>query len=201
MLERCKFDSSGVYSRSVEELIESGFISRYTPWAGKTRNSLFRLSDEYSLFYLKFIEANRSAGTGTWMNLYSKQSFISWSGFSFETICHKHILQIKKELGIDRIYSLHSSWQNANAQIDLLIDRDDRIINICEIKFNSDIYIINKQYHGELKNKIFKFRTSTRTKKNIFLTMITTYGVAESTYSLETVTSNLTMECLFQEIR
>jgi hypothetical protein len=139
-------------------------------------------------------------GKGTWLNLQTKQTFKSWSGFAFESICHKHIHQIKKELGIDRIYTIHSSWYTNNAQIDLVINRDDRIINICEIKLYSDTFTINKQYYQELRNKISQFRKKTGSKKNIFLTMITTYGVAENQYSNEIVTNSLTMDCLFQKV-
>lgn len=197
LLEKCKFESGGAYSKSLDELIASGFVNRYLSWTGK-KNSLYRLSDEYSLFYLKFIEPNKYMGKGTWLNLHTKQTFKSWSGFAFETICHKHIHQIKKELGIDRIYTKHSSWQSNNAQIDLLIDRDDRIINICEIKLYSDVFTISKQYYHDLKNKIYQFRINTGSKKNIFLSLITTFGIVENQYSNEIVTNSLTMDCLFQ---
>lgn len=199
LLEQCRFDSGGAYSRSLDELIASGFVNRYSSWTGK-KNSLYRLSDEYSLFFLKFIEPNRSMGKGTWLNLQTKHTFKSWSGFAFETICHKHIQQIKKELGIENVYTIHSSWYSENAQIDLVIGRDDRIVNICEIKLYNDIFTINKQYYHNLKTKISQFRMNTGSKKNIFLTMITTYGVAENPYSLELVTNSLTMDCLFQKV-
>lgn len=200
LLEQCRYGSGGAYSKSLDELIASGFVNRYLSWTGK-KNSLYRLSDEYSLFFLKFIEPNRSMGKGTWLNLQTKQTFKSWSGFAFESICHKHIQQIKKELGIDRIYTIHSSWYTNNAQIDLVINRDDRVINVCEIKLYSDVFTINKQYYQELRNKISQFRIQTGSKKNVFLTMITTYGVAENQYSNEIVTNSLTMDCLFVPIQ
>ena len=200
LLEQCRYGSGGAYSKSLDELIASGFVNRYLSWTGK-KNSLYRLSDEYSLFFLKFIEPNRSMGKGTWLNLQTKQTFKSWSGFAFESICHKHIQQIKKELGIDRIYTIHSSWYTNNAQIDLVINRDDRIINVCEIKLYSDVFTINKQYYQELRNKISQFRIQTGSKKNVFLTMITTYGVAENQYSNEIVTNSLTMDSLFVPIQ
>lgn len=200
LLEQCRYGSGGAYSKSLDELIASGFVNRYLSWTGK-KNSLYRLSDEYSLFFLKFIEPNRSMGKGTWLNLQTKQTFKSWSGFAFESICHKHIQQIKKELGIDRIYTIHSSWYTNNAQIDLVINRDDRVINVCEIKLYSDVFTINKQYYQELRNKISQFRIQTGSKKNVFLTMITTYGVAENQYSNEIVTNSLTMDSLFVPIQ
>ncbi len=198
LLELCQFASGGVFSKTLDELIESGFVSHYTPFGKKIRDSLFRLSDEYSLFYLKFIEPNQGQGSGTWAKLFPKQTYKSWTGFVFETICLKHINQIKKELGVEKIYSVHSSWFNNDAQIDLLIDRDDRIINLCEIKFHNSPFSINKSGYDNLKNKIYQFKKTTKTRKNVFITMITTYGVSENANSLEMVTNNLTMDCLFE---
>ena len=199
LLELCKFGSGGVFSKSLDELIESGFVSQYTPFGKKSRDSLFRLSDEYSLFYLKFIEPNQQQGSGTWANLFPKQSYKSWTGFVFETICLKHVQQIKKELGVAKIYTVHSSWHNNKAQIDLVIDRDDGIINLCEIKFHNAPFTINKPEYDNIKNKIIQFKSSSKTRKNVFATMITTYGVSENANSLELVSNNLTMDCLFEE--
>ncbi len=105
------------------------------------------------------------------------------------------------ELGIDRIYTTHSSWFNEYAQIDLLIDRDDRIINICEIKFYNNPIAISKQNYTNFKNKLLQFKENSRTNKNVFLTMISTFGISENAYSLELFTNSLTMECLFKESR
>lgn len=198
LLELCRFESSGVFSKTLEELIESGFVSQYTPFGRKKKDSLFRLSDEYSLFYLKFIEPNRKQGKGTWANLFPKQSYKSWMGFAFETICLKHVKKIKQKLGIAQVYTVQSSWFNNNAQIDLVIDRDDGIINICEMKYYSSLFIINKQDYINLKNKISEFRNNTKTRKNIFITMITTYGLTENANSLELVANNLRIDCLFE---
>lgn len=164
----------------------------------KKKDFLFRLSDEYSLFYLKFIEPNRKQGKGTWANLFPKQSYKSWMGFAFETICLKHVKKIKQKLGIAQVYTVQSSWFNNNAQIDLVIDRDDGIINICEMKYYSSLFIINKQDYINLKNKISEFRNNTKTRKNIFITMITTYGLTENANSLELVANNLRIDCLFE---
>lgn len=198
LLEMCRFGSGGVFSKTLDELIESGFVSQYTPFGKKTKDSLFRLSDEYSLFYLKFIEPNKGQGSGTWANLFPKQTYKSWKGFVFETICLKHVEQIKQELGVAKIYSIHSSWFNSKAQVDLVIDRDDRIINLCEIKFYDGSFTINKPVYDNIKNKLLQFKESTKTRKNVFITMITTFGVSENANSLELVTNNLTMGCLFE---
>jgi len=157
------------------------------------------LSDEYSLFYLKFIRNNKVEGSGTWKKLFMSQSYKSWSGFSFETLCLKHVQQIKKGLRIDAIYSISSSWFNDSAQVDLLIDRDDNIINICEMKFSKTAFTINKNYYNNLRNNITEFQQESKSKKNVFLTMITTYGINHNQYSAEIVENELTMESLFED--
>jgi len=191
--------SGGDFTLKMNELIESGFVSEYSYYQNKKQLTLFRLSDEYSKFYLKFIEKNRNGESGTWQRLQNKQTFISWSDFCFETLCLKHIQQIKKSLRIDVVYSTNSSWFNTNAQIDLLIDRDDNIINLCEMKFYNAPFTIDKKYYLNLKNKIAEFQRDTNTKKNIFLTMVTTFGIKENSYSNELVQNSLEMESLFLE--
>jgi hypothetical protein len=156
------------------------------------------LSDEYSLFYLKFIQPNEGNGAGTWQRLFKKQTYTSWSGFSFETLCLKHVHQLKKSLRIDAVYSTNSSWFNNNAQIDLLIDRDDNIINLCEIKFYNSIFSIDKKYYLNLKNKINEFQQESVTRKNIHVVMLTTYGLKPNEYSAELVQNTLNMNCLFE---
>ncbi len=200
LLGLCKLESGGVFSKALDELTESGFVTRYTPFGKRNRGSLFRLSDEYSLFYIKFIEPNQGQGSGTWAKIFPKQTYKTWSGLVFETICLKHVEQIKKELGIARIYSVNSSWHNENAQVDLVIDRDDGIINICEMKFYNGIFAINKPEYENIKNKVTQFKEGTKTRKNVFVALITTYGVLENANSLEIITNSLTMDCLFEEV-
>src|SRR5688572_10839629 len=101
----------------------------------------FKLADEFTHFYLKFIEKNRSSGEGVWQSFSSGQSWKSWSGIAFERVCLKHILQIKKELGITNIYTEESAWRfhpkkGTGVQIDLLLDRKDFVINLCEMKYS-----------------------------------------------------------------
>lgn len=196
---RSNIPSGGDLSLKLEELIESGFVSEYPYFGNKKQLTLYRLSDEYSKFYLKFIQNNQNSGAGTWQKLYKSSAYTSWAGFSFETLCLKHILQIKKALRIDAIFSTNSSWFNNTAQIDLLINRDDNIMNLCEIKFYNTDFTIDKKYYLSLKNKIAALQLATRTRKNIFITMITTYGLYENKYSRELVQNNISLEKLFIE--
>ena len=197
LLKKSKIPSGGDFSLKMEELIESGFVEEYQYYHNKKQLSLYRLSDEYSKFYLKFIDANRNGSDGTWMSLNQTSQYLVWAGFAFESICLKHIKQIKKALGIESIYSTNSCWFNENAQIDLLIDRADNVINIFEIKFSKGPFTIDKKYYENLKNKIFQFQNQTGNKKNVFLTMLTTYGVIKNKYSNELVYNYLKSNILY----
>jgi len=197
LIKKSGIAGGGDFTLKLAELTESGFVSEYAYYHHKKQLTLYRLSDEYSMFYLKFISKNRNGGAGQWQRLFKKHAYISWSGFSFETLCLKHINQIKQALKIDAIYSTNSSWFNKNAQIDLLIDRDDNVINLCEMKFYNGAFTIDKKYYLNMKNKISELQQETKTKKNIFITMITSYGINENAYSQELVQSSIEMDCLF----
>jgi uncharacterized protein len=124
----------------------------------------------------------------------------AWSGYAFEQVCLAHVPQIKSALGISGIETETSSWKSMRpkdgAQIDLVIDRRDGIINLCEMKFSISQYMINKKYDAELRNKMIAFKSETQTRKSIFLTMITTFGLESNSYS-GNVQNELNMSILF----
>lgn len=195
--------SGGTVSDVLEELEESGFISSYIPFGRTAKDSVFRLSDEYSLFYLKYMHKKKATGKGTWLRISENSSWTSWSGYAFEAICLKHIEQIKLSLGIASVYVEESIWRyvpgkgKPGAQIDLLLDRGDRCINICEMKFSTGIFTVNNKYADELEQKRDVFVGATKTKKTMFLTMVTTYGTAKNAYYKKLVQNEITMEDLF----
>ncbi|MEQ9301535.1 MAG: ATP-binding protein [Cyclobacteriaceae bacterium] len=195
--------SGGRLTISLEELVESGFVEVYPQFNQAKKDSVYRLSDEYSMFYLKFVESSTATGLGTWLNKSNGQSYLSWQGFSFESVCLKHIEYIKYSLGIAAVdsenYSWHEQDKEKGAQIDLLIDRADNVINMCEMKFYNAQYTIDKRYAEDLRNKMTLFKEITKTKKNVFITLMSTYGVKENAYSLELVQKELTIDALFIE--
>lgn len=197
LIKKSNVSSGGDFSLKLEELIESGFVNEYAYYGNKKQLTLYRLSDEYSKFYLKFVQHNKNSGTGTWQRMHKSQSYISWTGFAFETICLKHIGQIKKALKIDAIFSTNSSWFNDNAQVDLLIDRDDNIMNLCEMKCYNAPFVIDKKYYLILKNKIAELQQETKTRKNIYLTMVTVSGLNSNKYSTEIVQNQVELKDLF----
>ncbi len=201
--KKSKLKSGGTLSKTLTELEESGFIDKYLPYKGN-KDSVYRLTDEYSLFYIKYIEKIKPSNKGIWIKMYGQPSYKIWSGFSFETICIKHVEQIKEGLKISGINSLQGSWIEKNTdnstQIDLLIDRDDNVINICEMKFYNTEFTIDNKYANEIAKKINAFSLSTKTKKTIFFTFITSYGLISNKYSKQYVQSELTINHLFVDI-
>lgn len=206
VIEVCGFSSGGWTSHLFEELEESGFITQYIPFDRSTRDKLYKLTDEFSIFYFKFMERVKGSGTGTWIKLSQSPSYTSWSGFAFEAVCQKHVAQIKQALGISGVYTEVSSWRyipttgETGAQIDLLLDRQDRCINLCEMKFCQEEFTINKKYAAELDGKINVFRKQTKTKKTIFPTLVTTYGLKQNIYSTGRIMAEVKMEDLFKNL-
>lgn len=195
-----KVRTGGTLTKTLQELEASGFIQRYMPYRG-IKDPLYRLSDEHALFHLKFVEASRPSKGAYWAKLQGRPALQAWAGFTFETICMKHVEQIKQGLGIAGVHSVHGSWfarrAKGGAQVDLLIDRDDNVINLCEMKFRNAPFTIDKKYAAELNRKIEVFRQETGTHKGILPTFITTYGVAPNAYSRQLVQGELTMDALF----
>lgn len=205
IVESASLSAGGGLTKVLEELLHSGFISVYLPFGKKKKDSLYRLTDEYSFFYLQFIENNRNQGTNIWQQLSQTQSYISWAGYTFESICLKHLPQIKKKLGISGVFTTASTFikkgneGEKGTQIDLLVDRNDHVINICEMKFYNAALTISKSYAMELRNKTAIFKETTGTRKQIFLTIISTFGVKPNKYSLGLVDLEVVIEDLFEE--
>jgi len=200
LIKKSKLPSGGNLTNTLRELEESGFIERYQPY-GNSKNALYRLTDEYSAFYIKYIENNKPTRNSVWAKLQQQSSFRSWAGFSFESICIKHVEQIKEALKISGINASYGNWMEnyheIGAQVDLLIDREDNVINLCEIKFCNTAFTIDKKYAEELNSKLNTFRVSTKTRKSVFLTFITTYGLKDNEYSKQLVQNSLTLDALF----
>jgi hypothetical protein len=200
LIKKSKHAGGGAFTRALDELIASGFVTKYSAYDKKIKKMLYRLSDEYSKFYLKYIEPNKNQGEHFWNTMFQQQSYTTWAGFNFETICLKHITQIKKALKIQGIHSTNSSWFTDGAQIDLVIKRADNWINLCEMKFYNTPYKLGKNELTDLKNKVSKFKEDTKTKDVVVITMITTYGVLENENSQEIVENSFEMDILFEDI-
>ena len=192
------------YKKIIEELTQSGFISADLQFNRNQKFTIYRLVDEYTRFYLKFIENKRSIKAGTWLKQINSPSWKSWSGIAFEGICLKHITELKQALNIGAVYTEESPWRfipkdadEQGVQIDLLIDRQDHCINICEMKFYDDKFTINKKQADELRKKVNLFRKYSGTRKSVFLTAVTTFGVANGMYKTSLIQNEVTMDAFF----
>ncbi len=198
-----KLPDGGGVTNILAELIHSGFVSSYYPFRKKKKDMLYRLSDEYSLFYLHFIERKRLQNKGMWKKLSQTPVYKSWSGFAFESICLKHLPNIKKALDIGGVYSETSSFiyrgdkYNPGIQIDMLIDRNDQIINVCEVKFHKGPFNVTKSYAAKLRDKITTFEDISQTRKQVHLTFISSFGIKHNEHSLGLVDNSLDMNALF----
>lgn len=203
IIDKIGLTSGGTITALLDELIESGFVMAWQPYDRKSKDTIYKLADEFTHFYLKFMENNRSSGNGVWQNFFSGQSWKSWSGVAFERVSLKHIAQLKKALGIAGVYTEESAWRflpkkGKGAQIDLLLDRRDFVINLCEMKYSASEFVINKAYAGELENKRDVFKNKTGTKKSLFITLVTTFGVKSNDYFIRLVQNSITMDVLFE---
>lgn len=206
LLERSGLPDGGRITTVLDELAASGFIQSYPIFGKRKKGMLYRLIDAYSLFYLKFIEQNQHDSRDAWNALSQTQTYKIWSGYAFENICLQHISQIKKGLGIIGVYSISSSFYKKGtdaedgAQIDLVIDRNDQIINLIEAKFYNDEISISQEYAKKLRRKISVFQKSTKTKKQLFLTLISPFGLKQNKHSLGLIQADLTIDCLFEKV-
>ena len=203
LIKTAKVSNGGTLTNVLEELHQSGFIDSYAPFGKKTKDRLYRLTDEYSLFYLQFIENQAFTESGTWHELSQTQAYKIWCGYAFENICLKHIAQIKKAMSIGGVYATASSFlKKGNAtekgtQIDLVLDRNDQTINLFEMKFYNQSFAVSKEYAQILQSKKWVFEAETKTRKHLFLTLVTTFGITPNEHSVGLVDQVLTTDDLF----
>jgi hypothetical protein len=201
LLKASKMPNGGGTTRILRELEESHFIRKYRAFGKRDKNSIYQLTDFYSLFYLRWIKGFDPSDRHYWISQLDTPNQNIWAGYAFEQVCLEHISRIKLGLSIGGMKTEASAWSGktdtSGAQIDLLIDRADRVINICEMKFSIDPFVISKSYAEDLKRKIRVFKEVTKTRKAIHLILITTWGLVRNNYSDTLVQNELKMETLF----
>lgn len=176
----------------------------------KITGGQYILIDEYCLFYIVWVESARKIILDTmdkdhWIRMHQSQKWRSWSGYAFEMVCLKHIQQIKNALGISGVHTTESKWHfrptkgstEVGAEIDLVIDRQDRCINLIEIKYSDGPFTVTKEYAKKLEYKKVLFREKTGTKKTLFTTLLTPYGIRKGEASSWAIDSEITMDALF----
>jgi AAA+ ATPase superfamily predicted ATPase len=202
IIEYTKLPNGGGLTKTLDELELCGFIRKYRGYKKKNRDSLYQLTDFFTLFYFNFMLDNKNSDEHYWTNLLENARHRAWSGYAFEQVCLAHIAQIKRKLGILGVLTNVSTWRSKEtepgAQIDLVIERNDRVINLCEMKFANKEFVIDSKYDSVLRHKRATFREELKTQKAVHLTMISTYGVKRNAY-WGNVQSEITMDDLFEK--
>ena len=174
----------GTLTSTLADLEASGFLRGYVPFGKKSRGRVFQLIDPFSLFFLRFMDGRRHEGF--WQANYQSPRVNAWRGYAFELVCLLHERQIRNALGIAAISSDICSWRSRStdpgAQVDLVVDRADGIIDLCEMKWSRGDYAITKAYDAQLRNKLVAFADETGTRKALHLALVTPYGVKDNMY-------------------
>ena len=201
------FSSSQTVSVILKDLEASGFVCLDHYYGHKKKDAVYRLCDYYSLFYFRYIKDHYGVDESFWSNSFDNPARRAWCGLTFEQLCKDHIRQIKNKLGISGVMTEETGWyvkgetgdpgNRRGAQIDLLIDRRDMAVNICEMKFSINEFEITKDYDIKLRNKIEAFRRATGSRKTLIVTLITTYGVKNNKYS-GLVNQQIVLDDLFE---
>ena len=204
--DRVGISKGGDISKILKNLTLSGFVVVCDFYGRKKKEALYQLSDYFTLFYFKYIRGHYGKDEHFWSNSVDNASRKAWEGLTFERLCKDHIKQIKSKLGISGVLSEEASWfvksddekGITGAQIDLLIDRRDHVVSLCEMKYSLSEYDIDKVYDANLRNKISTFSKVTNCKKTIQLVMVTTFGVKRNKYS-GLVGTQVLLDDLFRE--
>jgi hypothetical protein len=190
----------GNLTKTLNELEQCGFIESYSDFTKKKSSSYYRLIDPFTLFWLKYVEDNRTKDDYYWTNLLDDGGKRAWSGNAFEMLCLHHLTQIKQKLGISGISTEVFTWKSKEhqpgAQIDLVISRKDGVINLCEMKYSLHPITLSAQDDKSLQHMRAAFLAETGTKKATHITMVTTYGLTEKGYRAS-IQSEVTLDDLF----
>jgi uncharacterized protein len=203
LAETAGLPNGGGLTKLLDELVQSGFVSFFSAFGNKKKEKIYRLTDEYSLFFLQFIEQNRYQGNNPWQHLSQTPNYKTWSGYAFEGVCLKHLAQIKHALGISGVYSLASSFSKKGTadeegvQIDFVLERNDHIINLFEVKFYNQSFSLSKEYADKLQRTRNIFQEQSKTRKQLQWVFIASFGLTQNQHSVGLVARSLTLNDLF----
>lgn len=210
LIEKTKLSSGGTLNKRLKELEASNFISSYVPLGKKRKDHYYRISDEYTLFYLKWVEKHTYRGVkivkNYWKNQVKSPKVNSWKGYAFENVCLSHVEQIRLALDLSNIHCDIGSWRylpprgskEKGAQIDLIFDRKDDVITLCEIKYSDHLLTVDKEISKQLADKVNVFEKHFASNKQIFVAMITTKGIKQTIWSNEIVQNEVVLDDLFR---
>ncbi len=203
-----KLTLNGNLSKKIQQLVQSGFVRANPFYRQKIKDIRYQLADYFSLFHFRFARDHYAKDEHFWSRMTDNPARNAWAGLTYELLCRDHLQQIRQKLSIGGVLTETSTWQSRTteetseqegAQIDMVIDRRDHVISLCEVKYSMHEFEIDKAYNLKLRNKVEAFRKETGTTKTLQLVMITTYGVRRNKYS-NLVAEQVTLEDLFRPV-
>ncbi len=183
------FTAGGSFSAMLKALVASDFIQPYVPFGKSKREVHYKLTDPFCLFFMKFVQGQTEIDSEFWMHNVTSQRVNSWRGFAFEEVCFAHLHQIKKTLDILGVSSTQSAWavkgddEKEGTQIDLLINRKDNVVNLCEMKFYSEKFTVSKSYYAKLVHRQNILSEKVQRKTVVHNVLVTTEGLTYNEYS------------------
>ena len=181
--------NGGGLTKALNNLVRCNFLNKYNSVGRKKKDNIFQLTDLFILFFKRFVENNNNKDKSYWSNMIDNPRRRVWSGLAFEQVCLLHLDKIKEALGISGVMTEASGWiykgdsYNSGTQIDLVISRRDKVINLCEMKFSEEKYLVNKTYAATLRDRKTIFKEITGTKSALHLTLVSPQGIKRNTYS------------------
>ncbi|MGM9859737.1 MAG: ATP-binding protein, partial [Muribaculaceae bacterium] len=203
LVKQGKFVDNGGFSQVLKDLENCGFIRSYNILGNEKKDCIYQLIDPFTIFYYEFISGNTRKDPQMWSHSINKPAYYAWCGLSFERVCLLHIEQIKQALGISGIISGVYSWRSTGskpgAQIDMLIDRDDDVISLCEMKYTSTPWEMQSSDLDDILRKEEVFKRETGTSKTIHKVLVSANGIKRNEYS-DDIQRVITMEDLFKDV-
>jgi hypothetical protein len=199
--EIARISNGGTLTNILDDLVQCEFIRRYRDFGKRSKDSIYQLTDPFTLYYLKFMSNQDGGDEHFWINNLQSGMVNAWRGFSFEMVCLWHTPQIKRKLGISgvstNIFAWRSKTSDPGTQIDLIIDRKDGVINLCEIKYSNKPFTISKDYDEKLALRSAIFQDATHTTSALHNTFISIYGLAKGGYH-GGIQSQISIDDLFE---
>jgi len=203
LIRAMKVTDGGTWTKCIDDLCESGFVRRYAAQGCKNKGTVYQLIDNFTLFHFRFMANRHNADEHYWSLSQDDQSVVVWKGLAFERLCLSHVRQIKMALGIAGVRTEVYAWRHTadetypwGVQIDLLLERADRVTNVCEMKYSHDAYAITSNYEKKLARKCETYREVAKTRNAVHLTLVAANGIARNAHASQ-VQSVVTLDDLF----
>ncbi len=187
--------NGGGLTRMLTELIECGFIRVYEPLS--MRKKVYQLNDFYTLFYYMFVAGQKKYDDDTWMHQQGKHIYTTWLGLSFERLCFAHSAQIRHALGLDSIATKTYSLYTENAQMDMVIERADNVMNLCEMKYTQMPYALDRAETEKIRRRMDCLQSFNRRKRNVQCILVTKQPTKQNSYYNSLNIKNITLSDLF----